>query len=440
MAKVTHPLSVEMVPLDDLRPYASNPRKLTRRRDRHLVASVETFGMVSPILADEDLIIIAGHGRLEAVKKLGHKDVPVIRLRGLTDAEKKALRIADNRIAEHGGWNVELLQTELQELVEAHFEIEATGYESIDLDKVLTPVRDFGPEDDASVPPIPSQPLSRLGDLWELGSSRLYCGDSRDLASYEQLLKDDLVELVATDPPYNRKMRDISGNGKTKHAEFRFASGEMSDQEFMDFQKSVLTLVRDHMADGALLYSFCDWRMIADLVHVGRELFDQHLNVCIWAKSNGGMGSFYRSAYEMCAIFKKGKKRHVNNIQFGRLGRSRTNVWHYDGGSSFSASRNQDLADHPTVKPIAMLADIIRDASSPDGLVLDPFGGAGSTLLAAHLTGRRAALIEIEPKFVDVTLRRFQERTGIEPTLLPEGKPLSAVREERLSTGDHLDG
>ncbi len=394
--------------------------------------------MVSPILADEDLNIVAGHGRLEAVKKLGHKDVPVIRLNGLTDAEKKGLRIADNRISEHGGWNVELLQTELQELVDAQFEIEAIGYESIDLDKVLTPVRDFGLEDEASVPPVPLRPLSRLGDLWGLGSSRVYCGDSRDAASFDQVLGGELAELVATDPPYNRPMRAISGNGKAKHKEFQAASGEMSDAEFIDFQRSVFTLVRSHMSEGALVYSFADWRMIADLVHVGRELFDQHLNVCIWVKSNGGMGSFYRSGHEMCAIFKKGKKRHVNNIQFGRLGRSRTNVWHYDGASSFSATRNQDLADHPTVKPIAMLADIIRDASTPGGLILDPFGGAGSTLLAAHLTERRAALIEIEPKFVDVTLRRFQERTGIEPNLLPEGKPLSAVREERLGTGDSV--
>jgi DNA modification methylase len=429
--KISKLLTVEMFRVDTITPYAKNARKSSRRRDKHLTASIKAFGFASPILTDPELEVIAGHARLEAAKRLGLKEVPIIRLWGLSDDDKKALRIADNRIAELGGWTPELLQIDLQALVDSQFDMEATGFGSIDLDKVLTPDFDLPGEDERPVPATPDVAVSRQSDLWALGKHRLFCGDSTKPESYEALLGVEKADLLLTDPPYNVRIADVVGNGRSKHEEFAMASGEMSADEFSAFLKTVLENVIRQISDGALAYVFADWRMISDLVAVGNQLFDRHMNICVWVKSNAGMGSHYRSAHELVAVFKYGSGTHVNNIQLGRLGRNRTNVWQYDGASAFSKTRGQDLADHPTVKPLAMIGDIIRDATQPGNLVIDPFCGSGTTILAAQLTGRRAAAIEIEPKFVDVTLRRFQERTGVEPMLLPAGTPLSAVRAER---------
>lgn len=432
MAIPNQDLAIEIVAVDELRPYAGNARRHPRHQRRVLVRLMRQNGCVVPLLIDEDNEIIAGHARLEAAQHLGWSELPAIRLKGLTTAQKNALRIADNRVAELGEWDMSFLQRELQALVDGKFDMAMTGFETIDLDKIMTPPFDPALEDEAVLPPLPKTPVSRLGDLYGLAEHRLLCGDSREEQSYIRLLPGESVALVASDLPYNVRINGhVSGNGRVRHDEFAMASGEMSPEEFIAFLRLVFSNCRNHLRDGALLYAFMDWRGIADLVLLGRELFQRLMNICVWAKPNGALGSHYRSAHEMIAVFKYGTAPHINNIQFGRLGRNRTNVWQYDGASGFSKTRKADLEDHPTVKPLALMCDLIRDASSPGDLVLDPFGGAGTTLLAAQLCGRRAALIEIEPKFVDVTLRRFQERTGIEPVLLPEGTPLSVVTAER---------
>lgn len=425
-------LVIEIVAVGQLRPYAGNARRHPRRQRRVLVKLMRQNGCVTPLLIDENSEIIAGHARLEAAQHLGWSELPAIRLKGLTTAQKNALRIADNRVAELGAWNEELLQKELQALVDAKFDMAFTGFDPIDLDKILTPPIDPTLEDETPMPPLAVRPVPRAGDIWLLGKHRLLCGDSRDKQSYVQLLQGETAVLLATDAPFNVKINGhVSGNGRVKHDEFAMASGELSRDEFIALLRCIFLNCRNHLCNGALVYAFMDWRSIADLVVLGRELFDRHMNICVWAKRNAGLGSHYRSAHEMIAVFKHGTEPHINNIQFGRLGRNRTNLWQYDGGSGFSKTRAKDLEDHPTVKPLIMMSDIIRDASGPDDLVLDPFGGSGSTLIAAELTGRRAALIEIEPRFVDVTLRRFQERTGIEPVLLPQRIPLSVVAAER---------
>ena len=410
-------LAVETFPIGSIRRYEKNPRQHRRRDLEMLKASIREHGFTNPILVDEEKVIIAGHGRLTAATELGLPELPVIILCGLTEAQKKALRIADNKIALESSWSPEILADELASLALEDIDLSLTGFEDIELEKILTP--DFGEPDDPPLPPAPDEPTSRPGDLYRLGDHLLFCGDALDQASYEPLLEGRKADMVFSDFPYNVPVRGhVSGKGKVTHGEFRMASGEMSREEFARFLASATTLCRSQSRDGSLHYLCCDWRMVRALIEAGEDNLGTLFNLVVWAKANGGMGSFYRSQHEMIAIFKNGAGRHVNNIQLGRLGRDRSNVWHYPGATGFSKTRKRDLADHPTIKPVRMVADAIRDASNPGDLILDPFGGAGTTLIAAQKVGRKAALIEIEPKYVDVTLRRFRDETGIDPIRL----------------------
>lgn len=423
---------LDHLPLSALRPYARNARLHSRKQIKSIAASIREFGFTNPILADEHGEIIAGHGRFEAAQALKLDAVPVMRLPGLSEVQKRALRLADNKLALNSVWSPELLSAELAELTLTDFDITLTGFDAIEVDKITTPSLSPLEDLDGPIAPPPTVPVSAAGDMWALGDHALLVGDARDQASYRKLLGSRQADLVVTDPPYNVPIAGhVSGKGAARHDEFRMASGEMSPQQFQDFLRVVLLLARDSSRDGSLHYVFSDWRMIGLLTALGEELFSALMNIATWIKPNGGMGSFYRSQHEMIAILRHGKAPHVNNIQLGRMGRYRSNVWQYPGASGFSKSRKKDLSDHPTVKPVAMIADAIRDASKPGDLVLDPFGGSGSTLMAAEVTKRRAALIEIEPRFADVTCRRFQELTGIEPVLLPDRTPLSVVRNER---------
>jgi DNA modification methylase len=424
-------IQFETVPLTSLRPYSRNARHHTRKQVKAIAAGMVEFGVTNPPLVDEVGEIIAGHGRLEAAKHLNLAIIPIIRISGLSEVQKKALRLADNKLALDSAWNLDLLSAELTDLATTDFDITLTGFETIEVDKLTTPSLGLT-ELDNPLPEPPAYPTSCIGDIWALGDHLLAVGDARDVLVYCRLLGPKLVDMVITDPPYNVPIiGHVGGKGRVKHDEFRMASGEMSGTEFGSFLATSLAMARDVSRDGSLHYVFADWRIIGRLTAIGEESFSALLNIAVWAKPNGGMGSFYRSQHEMVAIFKHGTATHVNNVQLGRMGRHRSNVWQYPGASGFSKTRKRDLEDHPTVKPVALVADAIRDATKPGDLVLDPFGGSGTTLIAAELTKRRAALIEIEPKYADVTLRRFQEHTGVEPVLIPDRVPLSKVRAER---------
>lgn len=424
-------LMIEMLPLAAVRPYAGNARKHSRRQVQKIVASIREFGFTNPILVDASGEIIAGHGRFEAAQKLGLWQVPTIRLTNLSEIQKKALRLADNKIALDSEWSLESLKLELGDLSMTDFDIGLTGFDSIEVDRLITPTIEFGDQFDDDPEP-PSDPTSWPGDIYALGDHLIACRNALDITAFRDVMGDRSADMVATDPPYNVKIAGhVSGNGKAKHTEFAMASGEMSTDQFRVFLETVLQLSKQFSRDGALFYVFADWRMIALLITLCENLFSKMLNLLVWAKSNPGMGSFYRSGHELIAVFKNGDAPHINNIQLGRMGRNRSNVLQYPGGSSFSKSRTKDLREHPTVKPLAMIADLIRDATKPGDLVLDPFGGSGTTMLAAEATGRKAVLIEIEPKFVDVTIRRFQEMTGIEALLMPDRIPFSEVQKLR---------
>ena len=290
--------------------------------------------------------------------------------------------------------------------------------------------------DDPPVPAPPDQPTSRSGDIWLLGKHKLICGDARLPETYTALLGAELADLVITDPPYNVP---ISGHvsSTARHGNFAMASGEMSRAEFQQFLSQALSCARERSRPGSVHYVFMDWRSLAELLAVGANVYGHLLNICVWAKTNAGMGSFYRSQHEFIAVFRHGDVAHINNVQLGRLGRHRSNLWTYAGATTFSRTRDADLVDHPTVKPIAMIADAIRDASRPGDLVLDPFGGSGSTLLAADKVGRRAALIEFDPAYADVILRRFEERTGIAPILAATGLTVHVVQRQRRQEAHH---
>ena len=377
-------LSYEVLPTASIRAFAKNPRHHGKRQVNRIAASIREFGFTNPVLVDEHMELIAGHGRHAAALLEGLTSIPAIIVSGLSSAQKKALRIADNRIAEQSTWSAELLAGELKDLLSLDFDIELTGFDSIELDGLLTGDAE-GAEEEPPIGAPPATPVSRIGDLWGLGGHRLFCGDACLHSSYQAVLDGRVVDMVITDVPYNVPIAgNVSGLGRNKHGEFAMASGEMSTEQFREFLRITLGLARDASRDGSLHYVFIDWRSVADLVVLGRELFSELKNIIAWVKPNGGMGAFYRSQHELIAIFKHGRGRHVNNVQLGRLGRYRSNVWQYSGASGFSSSRAEDLEDHPTVKPVRLVADAIRDATRPGDLVLDPFGGAGTTLLAAE--------------------------------------------------------
>lgn len=427
-------LDIEYAKLSEIIPYSGNARKHSKRQVRKLADLISTHGWTYPILVDSAGTIIAGHGRMEAAKLLKLGKVPVLRITDLSEAQVKALRLADNCIAEDSTWDDALLRVELQDLIglDADFEITATGFEMAEIDLVLgeTETRDDADIADAD---LNGPPVARPGDLWQLGDSRLLCGNALDEASYEALLAGEVAEMVITDPPYNVPIAGhVSGLGKKKHGEFAMASGEMSQPEFTGFLRGVFSLLTQFSADGSIHVVFMDWRHQREMIEAADNIYSELKNVCVWAKGAGGMGSLYRSAHEFAYIFKAGKAPHINNVELGVHGRNRTNVWRYCGVSSFGKGRARALEMHPTVKPVAMIADAILDISKRKGLILDPFAGSGTILIAAQRTGRRARAMEIDPGYVDVALRRYWRVTGVEPRLAATGQTFSAVEAERL--------
>ena len=415
-------LQIELLAINALRPRDRNARTHSKRQIRQIRESILRFGFNNPILIDDDGHIIAGHGRVVAAKGLNITTVPVVRLSHLNEAEKRAYVIADNRLAEKAGWDPEILAIELQGLIDIGFDVELTGFETPEIDLILEESHDASRKsltaDDRTPAPSFGPPISRVNDVWLLDGHRVMCGDARSAAAYATLLGGQKADLVFTDPPYNVRIDGhVSGQGSVRHSEFVMASGEMTELDFTGFLATTLGLAAKASRDGALHYVCMDWRHLTELLSAGRKTYHQLLNLCIWNKDNGGMGSLYRSKHELVFVFKVGNAAHINNVELGRHGRNRTNVWDYAGVNTFRAGRLDELAMHPTVKPVALVADAIKDASRRSDLVLDPFAGSGTTIIAAEKTGRRAYALEIDPKYVDVIIRRWQALTGKEAIL-----------------------
>ena len=409
-------LAVEYVPLDTLTLDPKNARLHKPAQVKQIARSITAFAFNAPILVDADHKILAGHGRFMACRQLGWSEVPVIRLEHLTPEQARAFAIADNRLTETSSWDEGMLAEHFKVLgdLDLDFDLEATGFTIGEIDLKIAGLDDAADDDADEAPIPPGPPIARYGDLWLLGRHRLLCGDSLDAASYAKLLGDERAAMVFTDPPYNVPIDGhVSGKGKIRHREFAMAAGEMSAAEFVAFLTKSCTLMAEASSDGALHYICMDWGHLFELLTAGRAAYDALLNICVWSKPNGGMGGLYRSAHEMVAVFKHGRAGHRNNVQLGRFGRNRTNVWSYAGAGGFAQSEDKDLTSlHPTPKPVAMVADAILDVTARRDIVLDPFLGSGATLIAAERIGRLCRGIEMDPLYVDLTIRRWQRLTG----------------------------
>jgi|SRR5581483_7449448 len=430
-------MHIEYAFVRELRPHPSNARTHSRKQIKQIARSIEQFGFCNPVLVDDGNHIIAGHGRVEAAKLLGLEAVPTCRLSHLSDEEKRAYILADNKLAEKAGWDKELLAIELQGLIELDIDIELTGFETAEIDLLLEEVREAnsttGPEDTAPEP-LPGAAVSQPGALWLLGAHRLLCADARDRTAYDALLEGAKADFVFTDPPYNVPIDGhVSGLGRVRHREFMMASGEMTEAEFTSFLERVFGLLVANTVDGSIHQICMDWRHMWEMLVSGRAIYSELKNICVWNKSNAGMGSFYRSKHELVFVWKSGRAAHINNFALGQYGRHRSNVWDYAGVNSVRSGRLEELAMHPTVKPVALVADALKDCSRRGGLVLDPFCGSGTILIAAEQTGRKARALEIDPAYVDVAVRRWQAYSGKPAVLADSGETFETIAAQRAA-------
>lgn len=428
--------TIEHRRLDSLLAYKRNARTHSSKQIRQIANSIERFGFTNPVLIADDGSVIAGHGRIAAASLLGMQTVPVARLSHLSETERRAYVLADNKLALNAGWDQDLLAFELQGLIDFGFDVELTGFSLAEVDFALDGAAESDPEavpDSADViPAIPVTPTSRAGDLWQIDRHLLLCGDAREPADYARLMGDHAADLVFTDPPYNVPIDGhVCGLGRVQHREFAMGAGEMSRRQFVRFLTDTLGAMAERSRDGAILFVCMDWRHMGELLEAGEACGIELKNLCVWNKTNGGMGAFYRSKHELVFVFKKGSAPHTNSFGLGETGRYRTNVWDYPGISSISRSRCDELTMHPTVKPVALVADAIRDCSRRGEIVLDAFAGSGTTLIAAHKTGRLARLIEYDPHYCDVIIERARTALAKSATHAESGLSFEEVAAER---------
>jgi DNA modification methylase len=427
--------SIEYVSPDALTPNPRNPRNHSKKQIRQIAESISTFGFTMPVLVDENGIIIAGHGRVEAAKLLRLSKVPAIRLDDLSEPKKRALLLADNKIAERAGWDRSMLAVELNELTilldEIGLDISITGFEATEIDSLMADLIDSEADPADTPPPLAADPVSRVGDLWLLGDHRLLCGDSRMRSHQRKLMDGTLAAMVFADPPYNVPIKSVQGRGKIKHGDFAMASGEMSKAEFTALLAKTLGHAAALSKNGAIHFVCMDWRHLDEIIEAGRKIYRELKNLVVWNKTNAGQGSFYRSQHELIFVFKHGDGSPTNNFELGQHGRNRSNVWTYAGVNSFRAGRLDDLSLHPTVKPVALVADAMRDCSRRGDIVLDPFIGSGTTILAAERVGRRAYGLEFDPLYVDAAIRRWQSFTKRDAVLAGTDRSFDELEDYR---------
>ena len=439
-------LVVKQVPVISLKPHANNPRTHTKKQIRQIAELIRTFDWTNPILVDANDRIIAGHGRVEAAKQLKLPTVPVLRIEDLTEAQLTAYVIADNKLAKLAGWDQQTLAKELQFLTELDldFDIEVTGFEMGEIDVLIeSQGASTQPDPADDIPEIDEAraPVTLLGDVWLLGPDRLACGNALSSDSYRILMGRSRAQMVFVDPPYNVSIKGVlAANGRVKHPEFVMASGEMSSEEFAEFLAGALGHHAAYSQQGAIHFICMDWRHLGELLRAGEAVYSELKNLCVWKKTNAGMGSFYRSQHELVFVFRHGHDPTINNVQLGTYGRNRTNVWEYAGQNVVTSERMQALIMHPTVKPVRLVADAILDCSKRGGLILDGFAGSGTTIIAAEQTGRIACVLELDPHYVDVAILRWEKLTGEAARHEDTGLTFADMAQQREGAAPSPDG
>ena len=429
----TNSSSLVWIPLDDLSIPKRQLRLHPKSQIKKIAESLEKFGCVAPILVDQHNNVVAGVARIRAARLIGLQTILAVRIEHLTDEEIHLYRIADNRLAEDSDWNSPELKLEFEDLIVLGQDITITGFDQPETDIILSdgsPAPDRA--DEIRAVDTDTVPVTRLGDTWQVGAHRIHCGDAQNSAVFSELLGGEEVKAVFTDPPYNVSVAShIGGLGRHKHREFVMASGEMSPELYSAFLKNTVENAVRSAIKGAVLFVCIDWRSSDTLKRAADAIGLEALNLCVWNKTNGTMGSLYRSKHELIWVFRVPGAGHTNNVQLGKHGRNRSNVCDYPGANTPGSDSNRDLALHPTIKPVALIADAIRDVTNRGDIVLDIFGGVGSTLLAAERTGRQARLIELDPCYVDAALHRIREHTGLCIHLKQTGQSFDKVSVER---------
>lgn len=420
----------------DLKPWPGNSRTHNDKQLAKLKTSIQKFGFTAPVLIDEAGNILGGHGRVKAAIDLELPTIPTRVIGGLSEAQKRAYVIADNKLAQLAGWDETLLKKELELLIAENFDIETTAFSTAEIDILLDGAEEPSGSnpDDLQPDDIVAEVISRAGDLWKLGDHSLLCADARSPDSYETLMRGALAEMVISDPPYNVPIdAHVCNSEKIHHNELKNASGERTPGEFTAFLNTVFSHTHDSSQDGAIHFYFIDWRHSMEIQKAAKPFFGSPLQLCVWVKDNASMEGFYGSQHELVFVFKKGEAPHINNFELGQHGRYRTNVWKYAGVNAFQSKGHELLALYPTVKPVSLIADALRDCSHRKGIILDPFAGSGTTLIAAERTGRQARAIELDPQYVDVGVMRWQRVTGKQAVLEETGQTWDQVRAGRLS-------
>ncbi|MDI1229468.1 MAG: site-specific DNA-methyltransferase [bacterium] len=443
-------LQIQSTAITSLAPYSRNARIHSAKQIRQIASSIQEFGFLVPVLIDGVGSIIAGHGRVLAAQHLGIKEIPCISADHLTEPQKRAYILADNKLTENAGWDEQMLSLELKELsaLDLGFSLEITGFHSSEIDTLIESHFEVLPEE-AEEDSTPRDILgggsiiTRPGDIWVLGDHRIICGNSLDSGTYESLLEGHKAQMVITDPPYNVRVDGhVCGLGKIRHKEFSMASGEMTADQFTAFLSTAFGHMAHYSEDGSIHFIFMDWRHLTELLAAGHSAYAELKNLCVWVKDNGGMGTFYRSRHELVFAFKSGSATHINNFELGQHGRHRTNVWRYPGVNSFAGRSGQEgnlLKLHPTVKPVRLVEDAIRDCSHRGGIILDPFLGSGTAVIAAEKIGRRCYGIELEPAYVDTAIRRWQKLTGKEAVRASCGTSFNVLPVQVVGETAHVE-
>lgn len=425
MSKISNRLQISYLQTSELKNPKHNIRKFSKKQTEKTKQLVETCGLPIPIIVDRDKVVIVGLSFLVAAREMKIDEVPVVIAEHLSEEQARILQVAYYRLADEGEFDKAELSLEFQDLLNINpdCDLTITGFEMGEIDVIIDFKASLADIDEEILELDDSPPTTKIGDIFQMGDHRIICGDSLLEKSFQELMGDDRAQMCFTDHPYNLRINGhVSGLGKNKHHEFAQGSGEMSSTQFGDFLFGSLDFMCKFSNSGAIFFCCMDWRHTSEIQNAAERAKLTTKNICVWVKDNGGMGSLYRSRHEFVYVFKHGDSPHINNVQLGKHGRNRTNVWETPGCNTMRKGRLDDLAMHPTVKPVPLVAEAIKDCSNRGGIILDPFGGSGTTLIACEKTGRKARLIEIDPKYVDVTIKRWQSLTGQKAVLASTGQ------------------